>query len=298
MDNPSQQKHLFCFGLGFTGSALVREIRARGWAASGTCREKTHQDVWADIGVQLHRFDGQEVSEATEKGVREASHILVTIPPHKEDGDVVLKHCQKALAGSPQLQWLGYLSTTGVYGNRDGDWVNETSELKPEFDHQRRRVQAEEQWRDLFREHQVPVHIFRLAGIYGPGRNLLKRIRQGSARRIDQPGLVFNRIHVEDVVQALCASIDHPQPGAIHNVSDDVPSSPTEAVAFACDLLRVDVPPLIALDDAELSKMGRGFYLTNKRVRNHKIKEELGVQLRYPDYKAGLKALLTTESKS
>ena len=298
MSNPSEQKRLFCFGSGFTGSALVREIQARGWAASGTSRENSHKEVWADIGVQLHRFNEQEVSKAIEKGVREASHILVTIPPQKEDGDVVLKHCQKALAGSSQLQWLGYLSTTGVYGNRDGDWVDETSELKPEFDHQRRRVQAEEQWRDLFREHQVPVHIFRLAGIYGPGRNLLKRIRQGSARRIDQPGLVFNRIHVEDVVQALCASIDHPQPGAIYNVSDDVPSSPTEAVAFACDLLRVDVPPLIALDDAELSKMGRGFYLTNKRVRNHKMKKELGVQLRYPDYKAGLKALLPTESKS
>ena len=250
-------------------------------------------------GVQLHRFNGQEVSEGDrERRSRGESYFGHHSSAKRGWGCGSQTLVEKFLADSSQLQWLGYLSTTGVYGNRDGDWVDETSELKPEFDHQRRRVQAEEQWRDLFREHQVPVHIFRLAGIYGPGRNLLKRVRQGSARRIDQPGLVFNRIHVEDVVQALCASIDHPQPGAIYNVSDDVPSSPTEAVAFACDLLRVDVPPLIALDDAELSKMGRGFYLTNKRVRNHKIKEELGVQLRYPDYKAGLKALLTTESKS
>ena len=227
--------------------------------------------------------------------MREASHVLVTIPPQKDAGDVVLRNFKKILADGSQLQWLGYLSTTGVYGNRDGDWVDETSELKPGFDHQRRRVEAEDQWRDLYQEHQIPVHIFRLAGIYGPGRNLLQRVRQGSARRIDQPGLVFNRIHVEDVVQVLCASIDHPHPGAIYNVSDDVPSSPAEAVAFACGLLRVGVPPLIAIEEAKLSKMGRGFYQTNKKVRNHKIKEELGVQLRYPDYKVGLRALLATE---
>ncbi len=298
MSHSLPQKNLFCFGLGFTGYALVREVRTRGWAASGTCRETSHQDVWAGTGVQLHHFDGQGISKAIEKEVREASHVLVTIPPQAEEGDVVLRHFEEILADRSPLQWLGYLSTTGVYGNRDGDWVDETSELKPMYDHQRRRVQAEEQWLELFRVHQVPVHIFRLAGIYGPGRNLLKRVRQGSARRINQPGLVFNRIHVEDVVQALCASIDQPQPGAVYNVTDDLPSSPAEAVEFACELLRVDVPPLIALDDAGLSKMGRGFYLTNKRVSNRKIKEELGVRLRYPDYKAGLKSLLVAESES
>jgi nucleoside-diphosphate-sugar epimerase len=230
--------------------------------------------------------------------VAEASHVLVTIPPQKDTGDVVLKHFKKILTGSAQLRWLGYLSTTGVYGNRDGHWVDETSQLKPGFDHQRRRVEAEGQWRNFYREHQVPVHIFRLAGIYGPGRNLLQRVRLGSAKRIDQPGLVFNRIHVEDVVQVLSASMDHPHPGAIYNVSDDVPSSPAEAVAFACELLHFEMPPLIAMEDAELSKMGRSFYLTNKKVRNHKIKEELGVQLRYPDYKTGLRALLDIERKS
>ena len=295
MQDTSQKKHLFCFGLGFTGSALVREAQAKGWRVSGTCRESAPQDIWAGTGVQSYCFDGNEVSEAVGDAVREASHVLVTIPPQKDAGDVVLRNFKKILADGSQLQWLGYLSTTGVYGNRDGDWVDETSELKPGFDHQRRRVEAEDQWRDLYREHQIPGHIFRLAGIYGPGRNLLQRVRQGSARRIDQPGLVFNRIHVEDVVQVLCASIDHPHPGAIYNVSDDVPSSPAEAVAFACGLLRVGVPPLIAIEEAKLSKMGRGFYQTNKKVRNHKIKEELGVQLRYLDYKVGLRALLATE---
>ncbi|MDH3257260.1 MAG: NAD-dependent epimerase/dehydratase family protein, partial [Nitrospinota bacterium] len=226
MTDMSPTKKLFCFGLGFTGSALVREVRAGGGAASGTCRENAQKNFWVEAGVQSHCFDGKEVSETVENALRAASHVLVTIPPQKDDGDVVLKHFKKILTDCSQLKWLGYLSTTGVYGNRDGGWVDETSALQPEFDHQRRRVEAEGQWRDLFREHQVPVHIFRLAGIYGPGRNLLQRVRQGSARRIDQPGLVFNRIHVEDVVQVLSASMDHPHPGAIYNVSDDVPSSP------------------------------------------------------------------------
>ena len=295
MMDTSSTKKLFCFGLGFTGSALVGEVRARGWAASGTCRENARQDVWTGAGLQLYCFDGKEASEAVENAVREASHVLVTIPPQKDAGDVVLKHFKKILTDNSRLRWLGYLSTTGVYGNRDGDWVDETSELKPGFDHQHRRVEAEGQWRDLYRKYQVPVHIFRLAGIYGPGRNLLQRVRQGSARRIDQPGLVFNRVHVEDVVQVLIASMNRPHPGAIYNVSDDVPSSPADAVAFACELLHIEAPSLIALEDAELSDMARGFYLTNKKVRNHKSKEELGVQLRYPDYKAGLRALLDTE---
>jgi len=298
MTDISSTKKLFCFGLGFTGSALVREVRARGWTASGTCRENVHKDVWARAGVQTYCFDGKEGSEAVGNAVRDASHVLVTIPPQKDTGDVVLKYFKKILADSSQLRWLGYLSTTGVYGNRDGGWMDETSELKPGFDHQRRRVEAEGQWQDLYRKYQVPVHLFRLAGIYGPGRNLLQRVRLGSAKRIDQPGLVFNRIHVDDVVQVLSASMDHPHPGAIYNVSDDLPSSPAEAVAFACELLHVEVPSLIALEDAGFSKMGRSFYLTNKKVRNHKIKEELGVQLQYPDYKAGLRALLDTERNS
>ena len=295
MSDSIQKKHLLCFGLGFTGSALVHDARGKGWAASGTCRERIERDKWTEAGVRSLLFDGKESSEALGNAVREASHMLVTIPPQKDVGDVVLKHFKKILTEASQLQWVGYLSTTGVYGNRDGGWVDEDSELKPEFDHQRRRVEAEEQWQELYKNYQIPVHIFRLAGIYGPGRNLLERVRNGTARRIDQPDLVFNRVHVEDVVQVLCASIDRPSPGSIYNVSDDVPSSPAEAVAFACGLVHAPVPPLIALEDAELSAMARGFYQTNKKVRNQKIKEELGVQLRYPYYKAGLRALLNTE---
>jgi len=295
MSDISKKKHLFCFGLGFTGSAFVSKVQAQDWVVSGTYRESSHKDAWSGSGVQSYYFDGDKISEELRSAVRQASYVLITIPPQKEAGDVVLKHFKEILVNCSQLEWLGYLSTTGVYGNRDGDWVDETSELKPGFDHQRRRAKAEGQWRDLYQKHRVPVHIFRLAGIYGPGRNLLQRVRSGSAKRIDQPGLVFNRVHVEDVVQVLCASIVHPYPGAIYNVSDDLPSSPAEAVEFACDLLNVEVPPMVSLENAKLSNMGRGFYQTNKKVRNQKIKEELGVRLRYPDYKTGLRALLVTE---
>ncbi len=290
-------KKIFCFGLGFTGSALVRVLQAKGWAVAGTCREKVHQDLWGRAGVRAYAFDGKTASREIGQALAKVSHVLVTIPPHKEDGDVVLRHFRDTLARSSGLRWLGYLSTTGVYGNQDGEWVDETSELKPVFDHQKRRAEAESQWFDLYRGHGVPVHVFRLAGIYGPGRNLLERVRRGVAKRIDQPGLVFNRIHVDDVVRTLAASMERPHPGAIYNVVDDLPAAPAEAVAFACELLNVDAPPLVPLDEAGLSEMGRGFYLTNKKVRNRKINEELGVTLHYSDYRSGLRSLLEQERK-
>ena len=293
----SQGTNLFCFGLGFTGSALVRALQAGGWTVAGTCREQVHQDLWGRAGVCAYRFDGKSASPEIGQALAKASHVLVTIPPHKEDGDVVLRYFRGDLARDSGLRWLGYLSTTGVYGNRDGEWVDESSELRPVFDHQKRRAEAELQWLDLYRGHGAPVHVFRLAGIYGSGRNLLERVGRGVAKRIDQPGLVFNRIHVDDVVQTLAASMEGPHPGAIYNVVDDVPAAPAEAVAFACELLNVDAPPLVPLDDAGLSEMGRGFYLTNKKVRNRKIKEELGVTLRYPDYRSGLRSLLENERK-
>ncbi len=297
MSEMIQHNHLFCFGLGFAGSTLAHKLRAEGWRVSGTCRKNDRENFWAEAGVKSFVFDGGEVSEGVKNEVREASHVLVTIPPQPDEGDVVLRHFEKCLTGNSHLQWLGYLSTTGVYGNRDGDWVDETSELQPEFDHQKRRAEAEEQWLGLYREHRVPVHVFRLAGIYGPGRNLLERVRQGIAKRIDQPGLVFNRVHVEDVARVLTASMARPRPGAIYNVSDDLPASPAEAVAYACELLHVDPPLRVSLEDAGLSEMARGFYLTNKKVRNRKIKDELEVQLRYPDYKTGLLSLLESERK-
>jgi nucleoside-diphosphate-sugar epimerase len=192
----------------------------------------------------------------------------------------------------PSLAWVGYLSTTGVYGDRDGGWVDETSELRPSGARGRRRVAAETAWLDLWRDRGVPVHIFRLAGIYGPGRSPFDALRAGTAKRIVKPGQVFSRIHVDDLASVLLSSIARPRPGAVYNVCDDEPASPADVVAHAAQLLGAPPPPLVSFDEAALSPMARSFYADNKRVSNALIKTELGVRLRYPDYRAGLAAIL------
>ena len=196
------------------------------------------------------------------------------------------------------LAWLGYLSTTGVYGDRGGGWVDETSRLQPTGDRGRRRVAAEQGWLDLWNRRGVPVHIFRLAAIYGPGRSAFDALRAGTARRICKPGQVFSRIHVEDLANVLIASMERPRPGAVYNVCDDDPAPPAAVVGYAAELLGIEPPPLVPIEAAGLSPMARSFYDDNKRVANGLIKTELGVTLRYPDYRAGLAAILAEETCS
>ncbi|MCZ6764549.1 MAG: NAD-dependent epimerase/dehydratase family protein, partial [Alphaproteobacteria bacterium] len=187
-------------------------------------------------------------------------------------------------------------STTGVYGDRAGDWVDETSPLKPTGARGRARVKAEAAWREAGDAHGLPVHIFRLAGIYGPGRNALETVRAGTARRVVKPGQLFARIHVDDIVSVLRASIDRPRPGAIYNVCDDEPAPAQDVVAYACRLLGVMPPPEEPFEKAvasgSLSDMAQSFYADNRRVANRLIKEELGVRLAYPSYREGLDALV------
>jgi nucleoside-diphosphate-sugar epimerase len=187
------------------------------------------------------------------------------------------------------------LSTTGVYGDRGGDWVDESSALAPTGARGSRRAAAERGWLDLYRRHNVPLHVFRLAAIYGPGRSPFAALRAGTAKRIDKPGQVFSRIHVEDLASVLCASMTQPRPGAVYNVCDDDPAPPEAVVAHAALLLGMPPPPLLPLAEAGLSPMALSFYGDNKRVRNRLIKEELGITLRYPDYRAGLAAILAAE---
>jgi nucleoside-diphosphate-sugar epimerase len=223
------------------------------------------------------------------------THLLVSVPPGLA-GDPVLAVHGDDIAGIEDLAWLGYLSTTGVYGDRGGGWVDETAELSPSGERGRRRVAAEAGWLELWRDRGVPVHIFRLAGIYGPGRNPFDALRAGTAKRIDKPGQVFSRIHVADLASVLVASIARPRPGAVYNVCDDDPAAPEAVVAHAAALLGLPEPPLVPLEVAELSAMARSFYDDNKRVSNRLIKNELGVTLRYPDYRAGLAAILADET--
>ncbi len=238
-------------------------------------------------------FDGSApLPEGALDGV---THIVSSIPPD-DAGDPVIRHAAHQIRDCTSLQWVAYLSTTGVYGDRQGGWVDETGALKPAGARGERRVLAESQWLDLQNRVSAAVQIFRLAGIYGPGRNGFTALRNGTARRVVKPGQVFSRIHVSDIAATLLASIDRPRRGGIYNVCDNEPAPPQDVVAFAAELLGLPVPPDIPFADADLSPMGRSFYGESKRVSNDLIKSELGVRLRYPDYRTGLKAILAGEA--
>jgi nucleoside-diphosphate-sugar epimerase len=263
------------------------------WSIAGTGRGGEAPTPLKVTDFHWLRFDRDHPLEpAAFAGV---THVLVSVPPD-EAGDPVFDSHRDEIAAIPGLVWLGYLSTTGVYGNRDGGWVDESSEVRPSGARGRRRAAAEAAWLDLSRGRNVPVHVFRLAGIYGPGRSAFDALRAGTAKRIDKPGQVFSRIHVEDVANVLMASIARARPGAVYNVCDDEPAASADVIAHAAELLGMPVPPLMPFEAAELSPMARSFYDDNKRVSNALIKRELGVSLRYPNYRDGLAAILAAEA--
>ncbi len=277
-------KRLFCFGLGFSALALARVLRDEGFAVAGTCRSEEKAAALRDEGIEAFVYGPDHALDST--ALEGTTHLLLSIPPD-ENGDPVARGLGNSLQALP-LQWVGYLSTTGVYGDRGGDWVDEASPLAPSAARGRRRLEAEEQWAAL----DLPLHIFRLAGIYGPGRNQLDTLRAGTAKRIIKEGQVFSRIHVEDIANVLAASIAHPAPGTAYNVCDNEPAPPQEVVTYAAELLGLTPPPEIPFEEADLSPMAKSFYAESKRVSNKRIREELGVTLRDPTYREGLQALL------
>ena len=280
---------LFCFGLGYTALALARELAAAGWRVAGTTRAADKRSRLAAEGFEMHEFARDRPLADAAAALAGATHVLTSIAPDQA-GDPVLAHHLADLRGCASLAWVGYLGTTGVYGDRGGAWVDESTGVAPTMPRTRWRAAAERHWLAS----GLPVHIFRLAGIYGPGagRNALAAVRAGTARRIVKPGQVFGRVHVDDIVQVLRASIARPDPGAIYNVADDEPAPPQDVIAFACALLGVAPPPEVPYEEAELSPMARSFYLDNRRICNRRIKEELGVRLRYPSFREGLSAIL------
>jgi len=281
-------KKFFCFGLGYSALALAEILDAEGWQIAGTCRSPEKRDTLAGKGWDVVLFDGSEPADTA--ALAGVTHLLSSIPPGEEGDPVLAKHAD-SIAALRNVEWVGYLSTTGVYGDRDGGWVDETSDLLPTGPRGERRKQAEAAWFALGETAGIPVHTFRLAGIYGQGRNALETVRKGGARRIDKPGQVFSRIHQDDIVAILRASMDRPDRGAAYNCCDDNPAPPEEVIAYACSLLGVEPPPLVPFDQADLSPMARSFYRDNKRVSNERIKKELGVSLRWPDYRDALKHL-------
>ena len=279
---------LISFGHGYCARTLARRLIPQGWTVHGTTRDPERARTLAAEGVIPLLWPDGDVAEA----LQQASHVLVSVGPKDGDDPVLAQFSGPIAAAAPRLEWVGYLSTTGVYGDHQGGWVDETTPLTPGTERGRARVAAEDAWRAI---PGLPVHIFRLAGIYGPGRGPFARVRNGTARRIIKPGQVFSRTHVEDIAQVLEASMRHPDPGAVYNVCDDEPAPPQDVIAHAADLLGVPRPPEVPFDAADLSPMARSFYAESKRVDNTRIKRDLGVTLRYPDYRAGLAALMRME---
>jgi nucleoside-diphosphate-sugar epimerase len=276
------RKTLLSLGHGYTAQALARRLLPQGWTIIGTTRSADQVDALTGPGVEMILWPGSDLSDA----VARASHVLVSMAPGV-DGDPVLTGVPGLFAGAAP-EWVGYLSTTVVYGDHQGGWVSEETPATPGNARGRQRVLAEEQWRAT----GLPVHVFRLAGIYGPGRGPFEKVRDGTARRVIKQGQVFSRAHVDDIAQVLKASMARPRAGAIYNVCDDDPAPPQDVIGHAAELLGLPLPPAVAIEDANLTPMGASFYSENKRVRNDRIKAELGVSLLYPTYREGLAGLL------
>lgn len=268
---------LLTLGHGYSAQALAASLGPDWHVIAGT-RDPAAAAPWEPLDWR----DGP----AVEAAIARASHVLVSAPPEAE-GDPILARFGPALAARGP-EWVGYLSTTGVYGDREGGWVDEDAPLAPANDRSRWRVAAEAAWRAT----GLPVESFRLAGIYGPGRSAFDRLRAGRAQRIVKPGQVFSRIHAEDIAQALAASIATPRPGAAWNLADDEPAPPQDVILYAAGLLGMEPPPEIPFDAADLSPMARSFYRESKRVSNRRLREVLGVSLRFPTYREGLRGVL------
>jgi uncharacterized protein YbjT (DUF2867 family) len=264
---------LFAFGLGFSAQELAPRLSARGWSIAGTAREEPKIGQLRDAGYEATQFIGDKNNPELARLLEGTTHLLHSIPPG-DDGDPVLKHYREELAKLGTLKWIGYLSTVGVYGDQHGAWL------------------------DFGEEIGVPVHVFRLAGIYGPGRSVFDKLMAGTARRINKDGQVFSRIHVEDIAGVLEASMARPRGGAIYNVADDEPAAPGDVVAHAAKMIGVEPPPEIDFEDADLSPMARSFYQGSRKIGNALIKSELGVELRYPTFREGLVSLMPKETSS
>jgi len=278
---------LFCFGYGYSAESLARRLSPRSLAVAGT---KMNPVLPPEPGMHLAAYRGDAPSSEVRALLRGSTHVLISIPPDIE-GDVVLRHYREDIADLPDLAWIGYLSTVGVYGDHKGAWVDETSPTGPISERSLRRLEAEQAWLDFGGETGRRVEVFRLAGIYGPGRSVIDNLRAGTARCIVKPGQVFNRIHVDDIARVLVAAIDKDTGHRLFNVSDDEPAPPEDVVAYAAELLGMPAPAVVPFEQSGLSGMAASFWAECKRVRNTRVRRDLGVELLYPTYREGLRAL-------
>jgi nucleoside-diphosphate-sugar epimerase len=281
---------LFVFGLGFTGRRFAERARDRFPTIVGTVTEpEAAARLARETGFTVRAFGPGADDPRIGEDLAACEALLVSAPPGAE-GDPVLPRYAEAIAAS-RIGWIGYLSTIGVYGDQQGAWIDETTPPAARSGRSQSRVAAEEGWLDLGARTGKAVQVFRLSGIYGPGRNPIVKVREGRSQRIVKKGQVFNRIHVDDIATTLLASLDRPRAGAIYNVTDDEPTPPQTVIEHAAALAGLPPPPEVDFETADLSPMARSFYGENKRVRNRLIREELGVRLAYPTYREGLAAL-------
>ncbi len=282
-------KNLLIMGYGYSAREFARHLRQReGWSIIGTTRSRDRRNMLIGECPDLRIWPGDELEDI----IPEISHLLVSAPP-AEEGDPVLTAIGSRLQTEcTRLAWVGYLSTTAVYGDHEGAWVDEDTPPAPGTKRGTRRLLAENAWTEFGKSVGARCNIFRLAGIYGPGRGPLEQVRKGRKRRIIRPGQVFNRIHVADIANTLLAAVDNSAASGIFNVCDDLPEGPETVIGYAAELLSVDLPPAVSIEGAQLSALARSFYSESKRVRNCRLKRDLGVQLQYPTYKSGFRSLL------
>ena len=278
-------KTLLSIGHGYSASALERLLVPLGWKIIATTRSEEKASEFRARGLEAVVWPDADLSSH----IKAATHVLLSVAPN-EAGDPVLAACRDAFEKT-SFDWVGYLSTTGVYGDHQGGWVDERTPTSPSTKRGQLRVAAEAEWSQL----ELPLHIFRLAGIYGPERGPFAKVRHGTARRIIKPGQVFSRIHVDDIAHTLLASIKQPRASAIYNLCDDDPAPPEDVIAFAAELLGLPVSEAEDFETAEMTPMARSFYAESKKVRNNLIKEELGVELIYKDYRSALRQMLENE---
>ena len=280
---------LLILGCGYSGRAIGERLSLAGARVRGSTRSVDRFDDLRTRGIEPVIFDGEAPSEAVAAALADATHLIVSIAPGRA-GDPALALHGQAIKDAPKLEWIGYLSTVGVYGDHDGAWVDEDTVPKPVSQRSRERVEAENLWMTLAIERTIPITVMRLSGIYGPGRSPLDAVREGRARRLVKPGQVFNRIHVDDIAGAAELAV-RARSNAVLNVTDDEPAPPQDVVAFAAELLGVEPPPEQDFDTADLSPMARSFYGETKRVSNARLKA-MGYELRHPTYREGLRAVL------
>jgi nucleoside-diphosphate-sugar epimerase len=288
--------HLVIFGLGHSARAFCERVRNRFDTVKGTVRSLEKAAYLSETLTPTCVFDGQNYDEKLLAHLHKASACLISIPPNALGGDPVLTTFADHLSKAPNLKWIGYLSTVGVYGDHQGAWVDEDTPCRPVSARSVARDNVEKQWLHFGESTGKTIQIFRLSGIYGPGKNALVNLQNGTARRIIKPDQVFNRIHVEDIAGTVEAGQNHASLSGIFNVTDDEPAPPQDVVTYAATLLGLPIPPDIPFENAPLSEMGRSFYGENKRVSNAKLISQLGYSLAYPTYREGLNALLKSET--